>query len=99
MLGTAAAQESYVVELELCLVTGRLVKLNADQVPGSPESKARAQCFLFIPDSQTLETLTLIHVAWNACSPHYVVHIDYLTKTHDGLSDRNTAPASICLGR
>lgn len=55
------AHESW--ELELGLGTGRQVKLNADQEPGSPESKARAQCFLFIPDSQTLKTLTLIHVA------------------------------------
>lgn len=26
---------------------------------------------------------------------HYVVHIDYLIKTHVGLSDGNTAPANI----
>lgn len=29
---------------------------------------------------------------------HYVVQRDALAKTHDGLSDRNTAPASIWLG-
>lgn len=28
---------------------------------------------------------------------HYVVHIDYLIKTHVGLSDGNTAPANIFL--
>lgn len=29
---------------------------------------------------------------------HYVVHIDYLIKTHVGLSDGNTAPANIFFG-
>lgn len=28
----------------------------------------------------------------------YVVHTSYLIKTHGGVSDRNTAPATIYLG-